>query len=109
MRIFQKDHYISLDFVTGASEIYRLQPVDQSALPNSISFGEIGVGDKKKRLIYEQPEAKEINALNYELQLFVDSILYNKKIIVSGEDGLRALKVAEIIIRKIEQSKGVQK
>ena len=109
MRIFQKDHYISLDFVTGASEVYRLQPVDQAALPTSISFGEIGVGDKKKRLIYEQPESKEINALNYELQLFVNSVLDDKKIIVSGEDGLRALKVAEIIIKKIEQSKGVTK
>ena len=107
MRIFQKDHYISLDFVTGASEVYRLQSLDEAALPTTISFGEIGVGDKKKRLIYEQPESKEINALNYELQLFVDSILYDKKIIVSGEDGLRALKVAEIIIKKIEQSKGV--
>lgn len=105
MRIFQKDHYISLDFVSGVSEIYRLQPVDQSALPNSISFGEIGVGDKKKRLVYEQPEHKEINALNYELQLFVDSVLLDKKIVVSGEDGLRALKVAEIIIQKIEESK----
>lgn len=107
MRIFQKDHYISLDFVTGASEIYRLQPVDQPALPASISFGEIGVGDKKKRLIYEQPETKEVNALQYELQLFTDAVLNNKKIIVTGEDGLRALKVAEIIIQKIEQSKGV--
>ncbi len=106
MRIFQKDHYISLDFVTGASEVYRLQPVDEPALPTSISFGEIGVGNKKKRLIYEQPETKEVNALNYELQLFVDSVLHNKKIIVSGEDGLRALKVAEIIIQKIEQSEG---
>ncbi|MEO8232056.1 MAG: Gfo/Idh/MocA family oxidoreductase, partial [Ignavibacteriota bacterium] len=106
MRIFQKDHYISLDFVTGASEVYRLQPVDEPALPTSISFGEIGVGDKKKRLIYEQPETKEVNALNYELQLFVDSVLHNKKIVVSGEDGLRALKVAEIIIQKIEQSQG---
>lgn len=106
MRIFQKDHYISLDFVTGASEIYRLLPVDQPALPTSISFGEIGVGDKKKRLIYEQPEIKEVNALNYELQLFVDAVLNNKKIVVTGEDGLRALKVAEIIIQKIEQSKG---
>ncbi len=106
MRIFQKDHYLSLDFVTGASEVYRLQPVDQPALPAAISFGEIGVGDKKKRLIYEQPESKEVNALNYELQLFIDSVLYDKKIIVSGEDGLRALKVAEIIIQKIEQSKG---
>lgn len=109
MRIFQKDHYISLDFVTGASEVYRLQHVDQPALPTSISFGEIGVGDKKKRLIYEQPESKEVNALNYELQLFVDSVLNNKKIVVSGEDGLRALKVAEIIIQKIEQSKGAIK
>jgi hypothetical protein len=48
MRIFQKDHYISSDFVTGVSEVYRLQPVDQSAQPNSISFGEIGVGEKRK-------------------------------------------------------------
>ncbi len=108
MRIFQKDHYISLDFVTGASEVYRLQPLDEAALPNSISFGEIGVGDKRKRLIYEQPESREINALNYELQLFVDSVMYNKKIVVSGQDGLRALKVAETIIQKIELSKGVK-
>jgi predicted dehydrogenase len=107
MRIFQKDHYISLDFVTGVSEVYRLQPLEEPALPNAISFGEIGVGDRKKRLIYEQPESKEVNALNYELQLFVDSVLNNKKIIVSGEDGLRALKVAEIIIQKIEQAKAV--
>ena len=107
MRIFQKDHYISLDFITGVSEVYRLQAIHEAALPNSISFGEIGVGDKKKRLIYEQPESKEVNALNYELQLFVDSVLYDKKIVVSGEDGLRALKVAEIIIQKIEQSKRV--
>ncbi len=109
MRIFQKDHYISLDFVTGASEVYRLQPVDQPQIPASISFGEIGIGEKKKRIIYEQPETKEVNALNYELQLFVDSILYDKKIVVTGEDGLRALKVAEIIIQKIEQSEGIIK
>lgn len=105
MRIFQKDHYISLDFVTGVSEIYHLLPVDQPVDSASISFGEIGVGERKKRLVYEQPEHKEINALNYELQLFVDSVLYDKKIVVSGEDGLRALKVADIIISKIEESK----
>jgi predicted dehydrogenase len=104
MRIFQKDHYISLDFVTGVSEVYRLQPIEEPALNGAISFGEIGIGEKKKRLVYEQPEHKDINALNYELQLFVDSVLYDKKIVVSGEDGLRALKVAEIIINKIEES-----
>lgn len=105
MRIFQRDYYLSLDFVTGVSEVYRLLPVDQNVGTNSISFGEIGIGEKKKRLVYEQPESKEINALNYELQLFVDAVLKDKRPVVSGEDGLRALQVAETIIQKIEESK----
>jgi predicted dehydrogenase len=105
MRIFQKDNYIALDFITGVSEVYRLLPVKQNIDSSAISFGEIGIGDKKKRLIYEQPEVKEINALSYELQLFVDSVLMNEKPIVSGEDGLKALKVAQLIIGKIEEQK----
>lgn len=105
MRMFQKDTYIALDFVTGVSEVYRLLPVDGETVANSISFGEIGVGDKKKKLVYEQPEHKELNALEYELQLFVNSVLEKKKPVVSGEDGLKALKVAQIIIQKIEESK----
>lgn len=105
MRIFQKDNYISLDFITGVSEVYRLLGLDASSSSSAISFGEIGVGDKKKRLIYEQPEIKELNALCYELQLFVNSVLEGKKPVVSGEDGLRALKVAEDIVKKINETK----
>jgi len=105
MRIFQRDGYVSLDFITGESEVYRLLPVDHNVDPGLISFGEIGVGDKKKRLVYEQPVQKEINALKYELQLFLDSIQKNEKPAVSGTDGLKALKVAKIIIDKIEKSK----
>lgn len=105
MRIFQKDTYLSLDFVTGVSEVYHLLPVDSPVSNGSISFGEIGIGDRKKRLVYEQPESKEVNALQYELQLFVNSVLNNTKPIVSGEDGLRALCVAEEIIKKINESK----
>ena len=105
MRIFQKDNYIALDFVTGVSELYRLLPIKENVDGSSISFGEIGIGDKKKRLIYEQPEVKEINALSYELQLFVNSVLQNEKPVVSGEDGLKALKVAQMIIKKIEEQK----
>jgi predicted dehydrogenase len=104
MRIFQKDAYISLDFITGVSEVYRLLPVDQNIEPSSMSFGEIGIGEKRKRLIYEQPEIKEINALRYELELFVKSILYKTHPVVSGLDGLKALKVAQVIINKIEES-----
>lgn len=107
MRIFQRDNYLSLDFITGVSEVFRLTPVEEKVDTSSISFGEIGVGDKRKRIVYEQPEIKELNALKYELELFVNSVLLNQKPVVSGEDGLRALKVAEIILSKIEQSKGI--
>jgi predicted dehydrogenase len=108
MRIFQRDGYVALDFITGTSEVYRLLPVDQNVEPSYISFGEIGVGDKKKRLVYGQPEQKEINALQYELQLFVNTVLDGKKPVVSGNDGLRALKVAQIIMKKIGEQKVVQ-
>ena len=104
MRIFQRDSYIALDFVTGVAEAYRLLPPDTEINPNLISFGEIGVGEKRKKLVYEQPEQKELNALQHELQLFVNSIINGTKPVVSGIDGLRALKVAEIIIQKIQQS-----
>jgi hypothetical protein len=43
--IFQKDHYISLDFVTGASEVYVFSRL-MKIFANSISFGEIGVAKK---------------------------------------------------------------
>ena len=107
MRIFQKDNYISLDFITGMSEVYRLVPLDQDTGIGTISFGEIGIGENKKRVIYEQPEIKEQNALQYELQLFVDSVLNKSRPVVSGEDGLRALRVAEQILQKIEESRQI--
>ncbi len=105
MRIFQKDAYIAVDFNSGISEIYRLVSPQDKSLEHFITFGEMGVGDNKKAVIYEQPEQKEINALKYELQLFIDAIIKNEEPIVSGIDGLRALKVADLIIQKIEESK----
>ena len=109
MRIFQKDNYISLDFITGVSEVYRLIPVEEKVDSAFISFGEIGVGDRKKRVVYEQPELREINALKYELELFIDSVIKDIRPVVSGEDGLKALIVADIILNKIEESKGLIK
>jgi hypothetical protein len=105
MRVFQRDNYISLDFITGVSEVYRLLPVDEKNSASMISFGEMGIGDKKKRIVYEQPEIKEVNALKYELELFVNSVLEHKSPVVTGVDGLKALKVAETIIMSIEESR----
>ncbi|NWF50989.1 MAG: Gfo/Idh/MocA family oxidoreductase [Ignavibacteriaceae bacterium] len=104
MRLFQRDNYISIDFNSAVSEIFRLVPLEQE-VPSSISFGELGAEGKKKKIIYEQAEVKEINALKYELELFIDSVVKDIRPVVSGEDGLKALKVADIIIKTIEKNK----
>lgn len=104
MRMFQRDSYISVDFDSGVSEVFRLISPNDMNVEHFLSFGEIGIGDHKKSVIYEQPEVKEVNALKHELQLFVNAVLDNKKPVVSGDDGLRALRVANLILEKIEES-----
>ncbi|MCH7827663.1 MAG: Gfo/Idh/MocA family oxidoreductase [Bacteroidetes bacterium] len=104
MRIFQKDTYLSLDFITGTSEVYRLIPLEEKNDSHFISFGEIGEGENKKKVVYEQPQIKEVNALKYELELFLKSIYEKTKPVISGEDGHRALRIAELILNKIEES-----
>jgi len=105
MRLFQKDAYFSLDFDSGVSEVFRLVPPQDITGNDFISFGELGVGEQKKVVLYQQPEHMQINALQHELQLFVNCVNENKRPVVSGEDGLRALRIAEMIIEKIEESK----
>ncbi|MCF8240516.1 MAG: Gfo/Idh/MocA family oxidoreductase [Melioribacteraceae bacterium] len=105
MRMFQRDTYISLDFITGTSEVYRLVAPDNYDPLKSISFGEMGIGEKKKLVVYEQPDQKEVNALQHELKLFVNAVVDKTRPVVSGEDGLKALRVAEIIINKIGEQK----
>lgn len=104
MRLFQKDTYITLDFIKGVSDIYRLVPPKEVSKNYLLSFGEMGVGDKKKMIVYEQPEMQEVNALKYEIDLFVETVETGKEPIVRGYDGLQALKVADQIITKIGEA-----
>ncbi len=105
MRMFQKDSYISVDFNSGVSEVFRLVSPNDMNVEHFLSFGEIGIGENKKAVIFEQPELKEVNALKHELQLFVEAVLDDKQPVVSGADGLRALRIAQIIMEKIGESK----
>ena len=105
MRMFQESGYIALDFITGVAEVYRLINQQEMDEKHFLSFGEMGIGEKKKFVVYEQPEIKQVNALKHELELFVSAVQNNTKPIVSGQDGLKALKVAEEIINKIEESR----
>lgn len=107
MRIFEKDTYLSLDFTSGASEIFRLTDAEAAIQPGQISFGEIGLNERRKKVIYEQPKPAEVNALYYELDLFAQAVRDGKQPVVSGEDGMKALIVATEIMNRINTSSGL--
>jgi predicted dehydrogenase len=105
MRLFQRDAYISIDFSDGSAEVFRL--VDESEKTENIAMmlGQISAGTKNRNIIYERPVIKEVNALKYELELFIEAVQNNKKPMVTGEEGLQALKVANDIMEKIKEQR----
>jgi predicted dehydrogenase len=105
MRLFQPSGYISIDFSEGLAEVFRLVGEDEPETKGTMMLGELGSGKHRRKIVYEQPEVKEVNALRYELELFVDAVATRKRPVVSGEDGKRALEVAAVILEKIGQQK----
>ncbi|MGE5839685.1 MAG: gfo/Idh/MocA family oxidoreductase, partial [Deltaproteobacteria bacterium] len=103
MRLFQKREYISIDFSEGLAEVFRLVGEDEPNAKGTMMLGELGSGKYKRKIVYEQPEVKEVNALKYELELFVRSIVDQTPPLVSAEDGRRAIEVAQTIIETINQ------
>jgi predicted dehydrogenase len=104
MRLFQNDAYISIDFSQGLSEVFRLIDEDDPQAKPTMMLGKIDQGQRKRLIVYEQPEVKEVNALKYELELFIKSVVEGTQPPVSGRDGLQALEVAQEIMRSISQN-----
>lgn len=106
LRLFQKDVYLSLDLLLGLAEIYKLKTLPKDEKPLSpLSWGLIEKEGVRKQIIYNKIPSEEENALKLELQAFVDSALNKKPPVVSGEDGLRALEVANAILVEINKNK----
>jgi predicted dehydrogenase len=105
MRIFQSDAYISVDFLQGLAEVYRLAGSNEKFSGLTMNLGQIEKGKVKRNIVYEQPEIKDVNALKYELELFANAILLNKKPEVDGNDGKKALEVAIMIMEQIDNQK----
>jgi len=102
MRLFQRDAYISIDFSDGLAEVFRLVDATDQTANTTVMLGEIGEGKFKRKIVYEQPEVKEVNALKYELASFLRSIRDDGEPLVTARDGLRALQVADVIMEKIK-------
>jgi predicted dehydrogenase len=100
MRLFQKDSYISIDFLDKKTEIIKYKsPGDE----NVFSF-DIETKHGKKTIAISAPVIKENNAIKMELQSFVDAIKNNKTTTVTEIDGYRAMEVAHIILEKINRN-----
>lgn len=104
MRLFQNDAYISIDFSQGLSEVFRLVDEGDPNVKPTMMLGKIDQGHRKRVIVYEQPEVKEVNALKYELELFVKSIIDGTEPPVTGRDGLQALEVAQVILKMISEN-----
>jgi len=103
MRLFQRDAYISIDFLDGKSEVFRLIDSDHDHGRRTKLLGHIEDGKKQRNIIYEKPKVKDVNPLRYELELFLDAVESRKAPVVSGEDGLQALIVAQQILETIDR------
>jgi len=105
MRLFQADAYISIDFAQGLCEVFRLIDEHTPDIKPTMLLGKIDQGTKKRLIVYEQPEVKEVNALKYELTSFLNAVRNDTVPHVTGRDGLQALEVAQEIMQKIESQK----
>ena len=95
-KIFQQDLYITIDFLLGLTEIYRvIDPNEQD--PDAIKDVRFHYGDKTKKIIYEKPDLPSFDALKAELENFTNSVRGIASPIVDGHAGKNALELASNI------------
>lgn len=103
VRLFQKDGYVSLDFLTKKAEIVRLYDIEEKENLGNTPVMELETAKGRKLIQMEMPEIKPVNAIEMELATFAESILNNTTPKVTLEDGYRALKLAYEISEQIEK------
>ena len=100
-RFFQRDAYISVDFLKKQTEVVRLKEVHGTPDPLAVIL-ELGEGKLPKQIYFENPTIDEHNAIREELRSFALAIMEDKTPAVSIEDGFSALQVAHQIAEKIK-------
>lgn len=105
IRIFQRNAYISIDFLKNLTEVFSLSIEDEITNKNSIPITELKTkNNKKRKIFYEQLQTDKSNAMLEELRAFVNSIKNGTPPPVTGEEGKKALEVAIQIEKQIKSS-----
>ena len=97
-RFFQKDAYISVNFLSKESEVVRMKDVPET--PDEFAMILQNAEGVKKQIYFENPDVENNNAILDELETFSDAINNNTKPIVTLHDGTEALRVATMIINQ---------
>jgi len=100
-RFFQKDSYISVDYLERKCEVIKMKdaPENPSAWDMILQNAE-GV---KKQIFFENPKITPNNAILEELESFADAIVNNTTPLVTLQQATKALEVAHMIIEKFNQ------
>lgn len=97
IRFFQSSGYASLDLARGSGEFLRLRP--GARLPEPLNPASLAA------LVERIPlQGDDTEPLRHELSSFLDAVRGVSPLVVSGDDGRRALAVALEILRCIEGS-----
>ena len=105
-RFFQRDAYISVDFLKKKTEVVRLKNVVGEPGPLDITI-DLGNNKGSKIIYFDQPKVEESNAIKMELEQFAESILEDKQTPVPIEEGFLALHVAHQVMEKLNSSLNV--
>lgn len=97
-RFFQKDAYISVDFLEKKCEVVKMK--DAPEQPGDFDMILQNAEGVKKQIYFDNPEIDNNNAILDELETFADAIENNTKPIVTLHDGTEALRVANMIINQ---------
>ena len=95
-RFFQKDAYISVDFLEKACEVVKMK--DAPEKPGDFDMILQNAEGIKKQIYFDNPDVAGNNAILDELETFADAINNNTKPVVTLHDGTEALRVATQII-----------
>jgi predicted dehydrogenase len=95
-RFFQRDAYISVDFLTKKSEVVRMKDVPEN--PDEFAMILQNAEGIKKQIYFDNPAIENNNAILDELESFADAIENGTKPVVSLGQATEALRVAQMII-----------
>ena len=94
-RFFQRDAYISVDFLEKKVEVVRMK--DAPEHPNEYDMILQNAEGEYKQIYFEYPEVQPSNAILDELETFADAIEHNTTPVVTFLQGTEALRVAREI------------